>query len=121
MSPGYQIYPSFFGQCANSQSLPVPNRMIKVNLPRSAEWLTASWCIILEEMVYNIPESRRSMIREGVPTPMPILIELAPRFEGQERDRSEIPCFLDIIYCLSQLDMFGKEFCHDSIFGLKDA
>lgn len=62
------------------------------------------------------------MMREGVPTPMPILEESAPKIRvSRERDRSDIPCFLDIIYCLPQLDMLGKELCYHSVFGLKDA
>ena len=79
VSPAYQIYPFSSGQCENSQPLPVPDWMMIVILLRSAQWLTATWCIIGEEMASNIPESRRSIIREGVPTPMPILEELAPK------------------------------------------
>ena len=60
-------------------------------------------------------------MREGVPTPMLILEKLGPRRLGVEGDQSELPGFLDVINCLAQLDMFGKEFCYYSSLGLKDA
>ena len=77
VSPAYQISPFFSGQCANNQPLPVPDWMMIVHLLRSGRWLTANWRVVLEEMVCNIPESKRSMIREGVPTPIPILEEIS--------------------------------------------
>lgn len=61
------------------------------------------------------------MILEGVPTPIPILEDLALGFGSQEKEWNYIPCLLDEIYCLSQLDVLGKEFCYYGIFFLKDS
>ena len=84
VSPAYLIYLSFFGLCANHQQLSVLDSMMIVHLPRSAPWFAVSWL-----MECDIPESKRSMIREGVPTPMPILEELAQKLRMSKRDRSE--------------------------------
>ena len=75
--PVYQICPFSSGQCVNNPPLPVPDWKVIVHLWGLVRCLTANWYVTLKSMTYDIPESKRAMIREGVPTPIPILEQLA--------------------------------------------
>ena len=73
VSPAYQRYPFSSGQYTNSRPLPVPNWMMIVHLLGSAQRFLGLLLSFLHKKACKIPESKRSIIREGVPIPNPIL------------------------------------------------
>ena len=121
VSPAYQRYPFSSGQYANSRPLPVPNWMMIVHLVESAQQFLGLSFTLQHKKAWNIPESRRSIIREGVPIPNPNLEEDCQHtISGLEAGIEVKPCFLDEFNCFPQLDMLGKEFRYHSVFCLKD-
>ena len=69
----------------------------------------------------NLPESSRSMILEGVPTPIPILFKIST--QGQRKTsfkkRWPVPGLLYVLNGLLQLDVLREELGDSRIFGLK--
>lgn len=68
-----------------------------------------------------LPTSRRSITREGVPTPIPILRHINQYGDSSisSSSRSDIPCFFHILYSIFQFDMLREELSDYSVLCLK--